>query len=160
MESICIETQFGCIQVRAQADRIVSIDFMNLVPEMNITSNPLLLRAEEQLHAYCEQPQTVFDLPLKLRGTVFQLRVWHALQAIPAGEVRTYGDLAEQLGSSPRAIGGACRANPAPIIIPCHRVVSRRGMGGYSGETTGVNMQIKQGLLRHEGVELLMRAPI
>lgn len=160
MESLCIETRFGYIQIRAQADCIVSVDFMNMPPVLHASSNLLLLRAQQQLEAYCEQAQSGFDLPLQLRGTAFQLRVWQALQLIPPGEVRTYGDLAQQLNSSPRAIGGACRANPAPIIVPCHRVVSRHGMGGYSGETTGVNIQTKQGLLRHEGVEILTRGHI
>ena len=158
-ENLCVETPFGLIQIRAHADCIVSVDFVATCPAMPV-ENQLLQKAGEQLKAYCEQAQAGFDLPLHFRGSEFQRRVWQALQEIPSGEVRTYGELATQLYSSPRAIGGACRANPLPIIIPCHRVVSQRGLGGYSGETTGVNIQIKQRLLRHEGVEFQLRGHI
>ena len=118
IESLCLETPFGSIQLRALADCIVSVDFINMPPAFNTTDNPVLLRARQQLEAYCAHADAGFDLPLQLRGTEFQQRVWQALCDIPAGEVRTYGDLAELLESSPRAIGGACRANPAPIIVP------------------------------------------
>ena len=157
MDSLCMKTLFGYVQIRAQDDFIVSVDFVSLLPESGSEKNKILLQAQQQMQTYCEQPRHVFALPLRMRGTPFQQRVWQALQNIPAGEVRTYGELAQQLKSSPRAIGGACRANPLPIIVPCHRVVSRQGMGGYSGETAGANMDIKRGLLRHEGVEIGLR---
>ncbi len=88
------------------------------------------------------------DLP----GTAFQQRVWQALLRIPAGETRSYGVLAAELGSSAQAVGNACRSNPVPIVIPCHRVVAVNGMGGYAGATAGYKMQIKRWLLQHEGV--------
>lgn len=160
IESLCTATPFGYVQIRAQDDFIVSVDFVSLPFETNVVKNKVLLQAQQQLLAYCVQPQSGFDLPLSMRGTPFQQRVWQALQKIPVGEVCTYGDLARRLKSSPRAIGGACRANPAPIIVPCHRVVSRQGIGGYSGETTGANMDIKLGLLRHEGVEMALNGHI
>ena len=64
----------------------------------------------------------------------------------------TYGEMAKKLDSSPRAVGNACRANPLPIIIPCHRVVSQSGIGGYGGHTEGEVLAIKEWLLHHEGV--------
>ena len=91
-------------------------------------------------------------MPLAPAGTAFQQRVWAALQAIPTGSVLSYGELARQLDTAPRAIGGACRSNPIPILIPCHRVVSRQGLGGYAGEVEGELPGIKRWLLRHEGV--------
>ncbi len=154
IESVCIDTPFGTVRIRAQDDFVVSVDFVALPPAVNDTNNKILLQAQQQMLSYCQRPQSGFDLPLRLKGTPFQQRVWQALQDIPAGQVMTYGDLAAILKSSPRAIGGACRANPVPIIVPCHRVVSRQGMGGYSGDTEGANMDIKLGLLRHEGVEM------
>ena len=67
-------------------------------------------------------------------GSEFQRRVWQVMIDIPPGETVTYGDVARQLGSAPRAVGGACGANPIPILTPCHRVVgSNGGLGGYSG---------------------------
>ena len=86
-------------------------------------------------------------------GTAFQKAVWLELRNIPMGETRTYGDIAEKLNSSARAVGNACRANPIQIIIPCHRVISAKGLGGYAGETEGKQINIKRWLLSHEGVE-------
>ena len=104
-----------------------------------------------QLNAYFEGRCFVFDLPLALAGTPFQQRVWAALQAIPPGQTRTYGELARELGSAPRAIGQACRANPCPIVVPCHRVVARQGLGGFAGDTSGRRLAAKRWLLEHEG---------
>jgi methylated-DNA-[protein]-cysteine S-methyltransferase len=95
---------------------------------------PLLRRACAQIQQYFDGTRQVFDLPLAPNGSAFQRRVWEALRAIPAGETRSYGDLAASLGTSARAIGGANAANPIPILIPCHRVVGAGGaLGGYSG---------------------------
>jgi methylated-DNA-[protein]-cysteine S-methyltransferase len=85
-------------------------------------------------------------------GTDFQRRVWRALQAIPAGQTRTYGELARQLGSGARAVGNACRNNPVSVVVPCHRVVAVSGPGGYSGHMTGAPLRRKRWLLAHEGV--------
>lgn len=76
-------------------------------------------------------------VPLDLRGTPFQRQVWQALREIPAGETRTYGEVATEIGRprASRAVGAACGANPAPIVVPCHRVVAAGGgLGGFSGE--------------------------
>ena len=76
--------------------------------------------------------------------------MWDALWRIPAGQTRSYGEVAQHLGSSARAVGGACRANPIPVIIPCHRVVGAHGMGGFMGVTAGRGLRLKQRLLAHE----------
>jgi len=83
-------------------------------------------------------------------GTPFQRHVWSALREIPHGQTRSYGDLARQLTSSPRAVAGACRANPIALLIPCHRVVAQKGLGGYAGATQGPELEFKAWLLRHE----------
>lgn len=105
----------------------------------------------EQLAAYFLDPDTAFECELAEAGTAFCRRVWQALAEIPPGQVCTYGDLARQLGTFPRAVAAACRANPYPIIIPCHRVVARTGLGGYCGKSAGAALAIKRWLLRHEG---------
>lgn len=105
----------------------------------------------EQLRCYVADPEFRFDLPLAPRGSPFQQRVWAELAAIPAGEARRYGDIARRLGTAPRAVGGACRSNPLPIVVPCHRVVAADGLGGYSGETAGALHRLKPWLLAHEG---------
>jgi len=85
-----------------------------------------------------------------LQGTDFQRRVWRALSKIPYAEVKTYGQLAKELQTSARAIGNACRQNPLPIIIPCHRIVASHGIGGFAGKTTGSHIDAKRWLLAHE----------
>ncbi len=100
---------------------------------------------------YFADGQYRFSLPFSLGGTDFQQRVWAALQEIPPGETRTYGELAKSLNSSPRAVGNACRANPCAIVVPCHRVVSAVGLGGYAGATHAAGLAPKRWLLRHEG---------
>ena len=124
----------------------------------------LLNRAARQLDEYFEGQRKTFDLPLKPAGTPFQRKVWARLAAIPCGATLTYGALAKKLGSGARAVGGACGANPIPILIPCHRVLGARGriparfkgcapiwarggLGGYSGEG---GVATKQFLLAHE----------
>ena len=86
------------------------------------------------------------------QGTAFRQRVWDALLQIPIGESRTYGELARLLHSAPRAVGGACGANPIALVIPCHRVVGTHGsLGGFMGVTQGEPIAIKRWLLAHEG---------
>ncbi|MBX3709768.1 MAG: methylated-DNA--[protein]-cysteine S-methyltransferase [Gammaproteobacteria bacterium] len=107
-----------------------------------------------QLLAYFTCSKHTFDLDFHLDGTVFQKHVWHALQDIPTGKRLTYGTLAKKLQTSPRAIGQACRTNPIPIIIPCHRVIAATHLGGYSGATSGKQMEVKSWLLHHEFLSL------
>lgn len=96
---------------------------------------PLLREAAAQLAAYFAGTLTEFDVPLAPAGTIFQKRVWQAMCEIPYGETWTYGGLAKRAGTVPRAVGGACGANPIPVIIPCHRVLAANGgAGGYSGK--------------------------
>jgi methylated-DNA-[protein]-cysteine S-methyltransferase len=92
------------------------------------------------------------DLP---PGSAHARRVWRALCAIPVGETRSYGEIARAIGSSPRAVGQACRANPWPLFVPCHRVVPASGIGsasagGYAGQRDGPLAHIKAWLLAHE----------
>ena len=97
--------------------------------------SPVLLAARRWLDAYFagERPDAA-DVPLAPRGTAFQRRVWGALLAIPYGETRTYGELAAELGSSPRAVGAAVGRNPISVIVPCHRVLGAGGsLTGYAG---------------------------
>jgi len=110
-------------------------------------------RDQAGLHAWLEQacrlisePTSTPLLPLDIRGTAFQQRVWQALQQIPSGQTRTYSELAAELGSHPRAIARACASNPLGLLIPCHRVVASDGR--LSGYRWGIAR--KQALLEHE----------
>jgi methylated-DNA-[protein]-cysteine S-methyltransferase len=109
---------------------------------------PLLREACAQLEAYFDGTRTEFELPLSPVGDDFQQAVWRAMQAIPWGVTRTYGEIADEIGSVARAVGGACGSNPIPVIIPCHRVTAANGrLGGYSGEG---GVETKVALLRLE----------
>ena len=130
-----------------------TLDGVDLEPPPPVTAGGEVPPAvSRQLAAYFADGSAVFDLPLALRGTPFQQRVWAAIRAIPAGATRTYADLARDLGSAPRAVGQACRANPCPIVVPCHRVVAVHGLGGFAGDRSGHKLAVKRLLLRHEGV--------
>jgi methylated-DNA-[protein]-cysteine S-methyltransferase len=121
-----------------------------LPEEREIMDDPVTAQIREQLTMYFRNPHHRFHLPTNAAGTAFQQRVWEALCEIPPGTTLTYGELARKLVSSPRAVGQACRNNPIPIIVPCHRVTSATGLGGFMGDTQGTSISIKQWLLQHE----------
>lgn len=109
-----------------------------------------LSEAVIQLREYFSRLRREFDLPLDLRGTPFQRRVWEELRRIPYGQTVAYGELAHRVGrpGAARAVGQAVGANPVPIIVPCHRVVGADGsLVGYGG-----GIEIKAALLRLEGI--------
>ena len=97
-------------------------------------SSELLKRAAQQLAEYFAGTRRSFDLPLSPAGTTFQKRVYKSMLAIPYGETRSYGEIADELEGCARAVGSACGSNPIPVIIPCHRVLAAGGRpGGFSG---------------------------
>ena len=135
-------------------EEITAIEFLEAQPEVAATS-PLAAEAARQLHAYLGDPAFDFGLPLRPAGTPFQRRVWAEIAAIPHGETRCYGQLAESLKNAPRAVGQACGANPYPLVVPCHRVVaSGGGLGGFNRQDGGFLLDVKRWLLKHEGSEL------
>jgi methylated-DNA-[protein]-cysteine S-methyltransferase len=144
-----IAAPFGRLGIHAQ-DALTSIDFVSNRIPLQPPRTPLARKVCAQLKAYFTDPKNPFDVPLAPRGTDFQQRAWRALQRIPAGVARTYGQLARTLRSAPRAVGGACRANPIPIVVPCHRIVAVNGPGGFMGATRGRALHIKRWLLDHE----------
>lgn len=105
----------------------------------------------DKLDAYFAGELQNFAYPPSTSGTPFQQKVWQVIAAIPYGQVISYGDIARLIGSSPRAVGQACGRNPLPIIIPCHRVVSACGLGGFSLSNQDFELNIKRWLLTHEG---------
>jgi methylated-DNA-[protein]-cysteine S-methyltransferase len=117
--------------------------------------NALANNFYDQINRYLENPSYVFELPLLTKGTSFQRKVWEKVNAIPVGQTMSYGELAKSITSGPRAIGGACGANPYPLIVPCHRVVAKAGIGGFVQQAgQGYFQNIKTWLLRHEGIQL------
>lgn len=102
----------------------------------------------DELEAYFHNPTHPFRLPLIFDGTPFQHNVWRALLHLSSANTITYGELAAQLQSHPRAIGQACKKNPLVLFIPCHRVVRKDGLGGYMGNPQAITY--KKHLLHHE----------
>jgi len=144
-----VETPLGSLGILVEDGILRGLD---LEPDRTTRASdapPAVVR--EQLMAYFEDGNHAFGLPLNLQGTAFQIRVWEALREIPSGCTVTYGELARELGAGARAIGGACRANPCPIVVPCHRVVAGKGLGGFAGDSSGRKLAVKRWLLRHEG---------
>ncbi|MDE0724605.1 MAG: methylated-DNA--[protein]-cysteine S-methyltransferase [Alphaproteobacteria bacterium] len=126
------------------------IEINGKVCALNWADGDMSKEAEKQLDEYFNKQRKVFDFEYELNGTSFQKKVWKALLNIPYGTTKTYKDIAEEVGSHPRAIGGAVGANPIPIFIPCHRVVGSSGkMTGFSG---GEGIPTKETLLKLEGV--------
>lgn len=125
-----------------------AITRLNWGPATDEAQTLLLREAIAQLSAYLDGKLTCFDLPLNPDGTEFHQSVFQAMNAIPYGETRTYGDIARELGTYGQPVGQACGANPIPIIIPCHRVLSAGGLGGYAGEG---GTETKIALLKLEG---------
>ena len=124
-------------------------DFKNGLDEKVLVEGGPVEESAKELELYLKGNLKHFKSnPVVLSGTSFQVSVWKALLQIPYGQIITYGDLANRIGkpNSARAVGNAVGANPIPIIVPCHRVVSSRGLGGYSS-----GVEIKKRLLRLEG---------
>ena len=139
----------GLIEITGSASGIQAVRFRDDPPAIDSTCPDTLAPCVEQLHAYFEGTLTAFDLPLDLRGTPFQRRVWQALLAIPFGATRSYADIARALGdpNAVRAVGTANGRNPIAIIVPCHRVIGSDGsLTGYGG-----GLWRKEWLLAHEG---------
>ncbi len=109
---------------------------------------PLLDKLSQELIEYFGGRRREFEVPLDLRGTEFQLSVWREIAAIPYGETRTYGGIADAAGRprAVRAVGTATGNNPVPILVPCHRVIAAQGrLGGFSG-----GLDVKRRLLALE----------
>lgn len=123
------------------------------VADTEVTLPPVVSRAYRkavlQLNEYLAGKRQEFDIPYKLYGTEFQIKVWQALNNIPFGETRTYKEIAEIIGhpKAVRAVGGALHANPIPLILPCHRVIGKNGaLVGF-----GLGLEMKRRLLVIEG---------
>ncbi len=154
-----VPTPFGGVGIRTEAlgteDECVA-EILYLPPGVPAVApkNRLAREACAQVRRYLDDPAQGFALPLKPVGTRYQRRVWEKITAIPAGRVRSYGEVAEDLRSGPRAVGQACGANWFPLAIPCHRVVASGGIGGFARNDDGFHVAIKRWLLAHEGIRL------
>jgi methylated-DNA-[protein]-cysteine S-methyltransferase len=146
-----INLPFGPVGIRMRQGRLAGVDYLNGPSRTYQQQAEGLTQVVEAIERYLNDARSDFDVDIELEGTPFQQRVWSELRAIPAGETLTYGQLAERIGSGARAVGNACRANPCPLVVPCHRVVAAKGLGGFAGERSGRKLEVKRWLLQHEG---------
>ncbi len=107
----------------------------------------------KQLDLYFKKKLKKFDIPYVLSGTEYQKKIFQEILKINYGKTKTYSEIANKIGSHPRPVGNACRNNPLQLIIPCHRVIGKRNIGGFLGETVKKNgnlIHIKKSLIRLE----------
>ena len=149
MEFYRFDTPFGPMALGEEEGAIVRLYLPNSpTPRLTSHATPLLAEGERQLAEYFAGKRERFDLPLNLKGTPFQQKVWRALLDIPYGQTRTYGDIARAVNSPRgfRAVGMANNRNPIPILVPCHRVLGAGGaLVGYAG-----GLELKAALLALE----------
>lgn len=143
---------FGGIGVRIDGDELRELVYLPPEYEAKAARDPLAKEAAAQVRAYLKKPDFEFSLPLPEVGTAHQRKVWDAINAIPLGQVLTYGQVARSIGSAPRAVGQACGANWYPLVIPCHRVTATGGIGGFARHDGGFHQNVKRWLLQHERV--------
>jgi len=151
-ERAVIETPVGRVGLEAEGGAIVRVWFAR-GEGLVAPTRGVLAAAAREIREYFRGERRDFGVPLRppAAATPFQRRLWDALLRIPYGETRTYGALAADLGTSARAVGGACGRNALPLFIPCHRVVAKGGLGGFSGDwEKGLAVDVKQVLLAHE----------
>ena len=150
-----IESTVGKLILLASEDKLIEIKFDRLITNDELYENieenieyPIFLDTKLQLDEYFRGKRKSFSIPVILNGTEFQQKVWKQLQSIPYGETISYQELAEKIGDKKkaRAVGAANGKNPIPIIVPCHRVISKDGsLGGFGG-----GVPIKRYLLEME----------
>lgn len=154
MAQLSLHTPLGEVTLSEDEGAIVALDWGRGSEQ---AATPLLREARDQLQDYFDGRRLHFQLPLAPHGTPYQRRVWAALSRIPPGETRSYADIAREVASVPRAVGQANGANPIPILIPCHRVISANGaIGGFSWAD---GADTKRFLLEHEARTLNLPEP-
>ena len=148
-------TDIATIGLQFDGLKLIKIDYLSKKTNKDSTSK-IAENIKNKIKKYLN-PQSKtknINVDVQLNVTAFQEKVLKQLLLIPYGETRTYGEIAKILKTSPRAVGNACRNNPVPIIVPCHRVVAANGIGGYDGAKSGSRLNIKRRLLENEGIVL------
>ena len=146
---LSITSPFGPITLIEENGFLVKLEWNK---QSNEISNSLLNEASNQLKAYFSGNLKDFNLPLNPIGTLHQVKTWKIINEIKYGDYLTYGEISNNIKSSPRAVGNACGKNPLPIIIPCHRVLTKKlDINGYSGKG---GAKTKKYLLNLEGIDI------
>ena len=152
---VIFTTDLATIGLQFDGSKLVKVKYLNKTSH-KAPQNKTIEAVKNKIEKYLDPSSKIknINVDVLLNVTPFQGKVLNQLQKIPYGETRTYGEIAKILKTSPRAVGNACRYNPLPIIIPCHRVVAAKGIGGYDGARSGNLLKIKRQLLENEGLYL------
>lgn len=155
VHALTVASPLGTLQLISEADYLTELNWQESHKALGSTSQSkpsILTTAANELSQFLSGQRQKFSIPVKPKGTAFQLSVWRELQTLEWGETCSYSDIAQRLGklSGSRAVGGAVGRNPIPIIIPCHRIVGASGsLTGFSG-----GLSNKKILLGSEGYPL------
>jgi O-6-methylguanine DNA methyltransferase len=146
--SIYYESPIGSLRITGNQKWVQAVEFCEHPGPDAVGAPECLQKARRQLDEYFQGKRSKFELPLMMRGTAFQKRVWAALRRVPFGRTLSYGGIARAIGQphAGRAVGGANHRNPVVIIVPCHRII------GHTGKLTGFGAGLwrKRWLLNHE----------
>lgn len=142
MHASVLNSSLGYISIIEEDGFVTAI----LFSFMEENPSQITEKAKKQIEEYLDRKRTTFGLPFKLLGTDFQKRVWEVISCVPYGETISYREIGERINSRGyQAIGSACGKNPLPILIPCHRILGKDNLGGFSA-----GLEIKQRLLKIE----------
>lgn len=146
-----IASPIACLGLLENDGALTRIVFLGERASLRAPKSALLCEVQTQLDRYFINPEHRFTVPYRLSGSDYRLRVWEQISRIPLGAVQSYAQIASAIHSAPRAVGGACGANPLPLIVPCHRVVASQGLGGFNARRDHCDWSwIKRWLLTHE----------
>ncbi len=143
---------FAVLGIATNGEAVTSLRYL---PRNTLPVAPhdrVAARACREIERYLADPAYCFTVPYRLEGTPFQRRVWREIAKLFPIKTTSYGDIARRLGTAARPVGGACGANPVPLIVPCHRVLAAGGMGGFMGGKKSFPLSVKRWLLQHEGI--------
>jgi methylated-DNA-[protein]-cysteine S-methyltransferase len=146
-------TPFAVLSIVTDGTQVTGIRYLPRSAAPRDPHDRVAERACREIERYIADPEYRFAVPYRLHGTPFQQRVWREIEKIFPLKTISYGVIAARLQSSARAVGGACGANPVPLIVPCHRVLAVGGrLGGFMGGRKAFPLAVKRWLLRHEGI--------
>jgi methylated-DNA-[protein]-cysteine S-methyltransferase len=150
LNNCVIASPIGKLGLTIVNNKLTKIVFLPSKVSLFCTKSSATKQFIAEIKKYFRNPRLGFKLSTQTKGTPLQQKIWRTIKKIPCSKTVTYGELAQKIGTNPRVIGNACRRNPIPIIIPCHRVVATTGYGGYCGSSHKDFLKIKKWLLNHE----------
>jgi len=145
-----IDSPVGMLGILDNGKVIQAVNFLYNTAAPRRALSTLAEETILQLKYFFSDPNFKFNLPITNAISPFQMKVRQALLSIPVGQTMSYGNVAKTIASSARAIAGGCRRNPVPIIVPCHRIIAAKGLGGFAGALDGKPLANKKWLLEHE----------